>query len=106
VLFEQDGLEHILRTDLQRRFGVAVEHGVELLGFEQAEERVFARLKHRASDQKEETMHARYLVGTDGGHSAVRKGLGLSFEGTDHDEPLIYGDAAIKGLDDQVCLVG
>jgi 2-polyprenyl-6-methoxyphenol hydroxylase-like FAD-dependent oxidoreductase len=102
VLYEQDGLERILREHLERRFRVTVELGVELLGFEQTEDHVVVRLKNHAGDQQEEIVRAKYLIGTDGGRSTVRKGLGLDFEGDKRLEPLIYGDAAIRGLDDQV----
>ncbi|WP_448641873.1 FAD-dependent monooxygenase [Geodermatophilus sp. URMC 63] len=59
--------------------GVVVERGVELVAFAQDDEGVTARLRH--ADGGEETTRAQYLVGCDGAHSAVRSGLGLSFEG-------------------------
>jgi 2-polyprenyl-6-methoxyphenol hydroxylase-like FAD-dependent oxidoreductase/heme-degrading monooxygenase HmoA len=59
--------------------GVVVERGVELDGFTQDDEGVSARLRHASGTL--ETARARYLVGCDGAHSAVRAGLGLQFEG-------------------------
>ncbi|MGY1809882.1 FAD-dependent monooxygenase [Blastococcus sp. SYSU D00669] len=68
-----------LLTDRLRAGGVAVERGVELVGFAQDDDGVTAQLR-RASGEVE-TTRARYLVGCDGAHSAVRSGLGLSFVG-------------------------
>jgi 2-polyprenyl-6-methoxyphenol hydroxylase-like FAD-dependent oxidoreductase/heme-degrading monooxygenase HmoA len=59
--------------------GVVVERGVELVGFTQDDEGVTAQLRHASGEV--ETTRAQYLVGCDGAHSAVRSGLGLSFEG-------------------------
>jgi 2-polyprenyl-6-methoxyphenol hydroxylase-like FAD-dependent oxidoreductase len=59
--------------------GVGVERGVELAGFTQDDDGVTARLRHASGE--EETARAQYLVGCDGAHSAVRSGLGLTFEG-------------------------
>ncbi len=55
--------------------GVEVERPVELVGFAQDPEGVSARL--RREDGREETVRARYVVGADGAHSAVRKGARL-----------------------------
>jgi 2-polyprenyl-6-methoxyphenol hydroxylase-like FAD-dependent oxidoreductase len=45
------------------------------------------------------TIEAKYLVGCDGGHSAVRKQLGVPFEGTTEDRQLlVLADAEVDGL--------
>ena len=62
----------ILREELAMH-GVQVERGVRLAGFEQDADGVTATL---AGDAGEQTVRAAYLVGADGAHSAVRKGLG------------------------------
>jgi 2-polyprenyl-6-methoxyphenol hydroxylase-like FAD-dependent oxidoreductase/heme-degrading monooxygenase HmoA len=59
--------------------GVAVERGVELVGFSQDDDGVTAQL--RLPSGESETTRAQYLVGCDGAHSVVRAGLGLDFEG-------------------------
>jgi 2-polyprenyl-6-methoxyphenol hydroxylase-like FAD-dependent oxidoreductase len=104
---DQDAMERILRDSLRRRFGVVVELGTELVNFEQSKDHVVVHLRKHLTDGdafEEETVHAQYLVGTDGGRSTVRKQLGLTFLGeTRAQDYLIYGDAAIKGLDDKVC---
>ncbi len=70
--------ERILGARLAAQ-GVAVERGVELVGFTQDDEGVTARLRHASGEV--ETTRAHYLVGCDGAHSAVRSVLGLTFEG-------------------------
>ncbi|MEX5721110.1 FAD-dependent monooxygenase [Geodermatophilus maliterrae] len=70
--------ERILGAKLAS-LGVVVERGVELVGFTQDDEGVTAQLRHASGEG--ETARAQYLVGCDGAHSAVRSGLGLSFEG-------------------------
>ena len=51
---------------------------------------VIARLLH--ADGREETVVARWLIGCDGSHSAVRHGLGLPFEGAAYEEAFVLGD--------------
>ncbi|MEV7415013.1 FAD-dependent monooxygenase [Streptomyces sp. NPDC089919] len=70
--------ERLLEEHLAAR-GTRIERGTELLSFDQDEAGVTARL--RTADGAEEEVRTRYLVGCDGAHSSVRKGLGLSFEG-------------------------
>jgi 2-polyprenyl-6-methoxyphenol hydroxylase-like FAD-dependent oxidoreductase len=100
-VLEQGSTERILRTHFERHFGVTIELGMEFLGVEQVEGHVIARVKNYATGA-EETIRAQYLVGTDGDRSVVRKSLGLNFVGSRHDETLMYGDATLEGLDDQV----
>lgn len=70
--------ERIL-ADRLASLGVAVERGVELISFEQDADGVSATLKNIAGETT--IARARFLVGCDGGHSLVREGLGLRFEG-------------------------
>ncbi|MGY1697117.1 FAD-dependent monooxygenase [Geodermatophilus sp. SYSU D00814] len=65
--------------DRLRSLGVEVERGVELTGFTQDDEGVTATLVHPGGE--EESARAAYLVGADGASSAVRAGLGLTFDG-------------------------
>jgi 2-polyprenyl-6-methoxyphenol hydroxylase-like FAD-dependent oxidoreductase len=47
-----------------------------------------------------ETVRADFLVGCDGGHSTVRKALGLNLEGEAIDEqPMLVADVEVEGLD-------
>ncbi|MGW2044867.1 FAD-dependent monooxygenase [Streptomyces sp. NPDC001858] len=71
-------------------FGTFIERGTELLGFTQDDDGVTARL--RTSSGAEEEFRTGYLIGCDGAHSTVRKGLGLSYEGAAFAEEYMLGD--------------
>lgn len=77
LLVPQFLTERVLRDRLAE-LGHAPRHGHELVGFEQDGDGVTARV---ATPDGERTVRARYLVGTDGGASFVRKTLGIGFEG-------------------------
>jgi 2-polyprenyl-6-methoxyphenol hydroxylase-like FAD-dependent oxidoreductase len=85
--------EAILRERL-RALGLEVEFGNSLDTFTQNEHGVEATLSTG------ETVHAEFLVGCDGGHSTVRRTLGLRLEGEAIDEkPVLIADLEIAGLD-------
>ena len=89
----QSQLEGILRARLLDH-GVRVELGSELVGLEQDENGVTARLSTG------ETSRFDYLVGADGGASFVRKAIGVAFPGvTDESLRVLIGDVAAPGLD-------
>ncbi len=69
--------------------GTTVERGVGLTAFEQSDDAVTCTLSDGS------TVTARYLVGSDGAHSVVRKGLGLSFEGGAFAESYMLGDVEV-----------
>ncbi|MFD5624501.1 FAD-dependent monooxygenase [Streptomyces yangpuensis] len=81
--------ERILDEHLGR-WGTTVERGTELVSFSQDAHGVTSRL-HTPSGAEEE-LRTRYLVGCDGAHSIVRKGLGLSFEGGAFPEEYMLAD--------------
>ncbi|MEU9092557.1 FAD-dependent monooxygenase [Streptomyces sp. NPDC048428] len=92
-LIAQWGLEEILRARLAE-YGVQVGLGTELMGLVQDEDSVTATLTGGRE------LVARYVVGCDGGHSAVRKLLGLTFEGkTDEEQVMVCGDVEVEGPD-------
>ncbi|MEO3972585.1 FAD-dependent monooxygenase [Streptomyces sp. CAU 1734] len=70
--------------------GTLIERGTELLSFTQDEAGVTARL--RTAGGAGEEVRVRYLIGCDGAHSTVRKGLGLSFEGAALPEEYMLAD--------------
>jgi 2-polyprenyl-6-methoxyphenol hydroxylase-like FAD-dependent oxidoreductase len=77
--------------------GGTVEFGTSLVDFEQSDEFVTATV---ATKQGAATITARWLVGCDGGHSAVRKGAGIAFAGeTLDDVRMIVADLAVDGVD-------
>ncbi|KAF1685453.1 2-polyprenyl-6-methoxyphenol hydroxylase [Pseudoxanthomonas broegbernensis] len=87
--------ERLMRERLAE-LGHRVELGCELLGFEQDRDGVAARL---AGPAGEETVHARYLVGADGGRSFVRKALGVDFPGKTLGVRALVADVVLTGLD-------
>jgi 2-polyprenyl-6-methoxyphenol hydroxylase-like FAD-dependent oxidoreductase len=89
----QSRTEAIMRERLNA-LGGQVEFGKELVTFQQTQAGVEATLVTG------ETVRAAYLVGCDGGHSTVRKALGLSLEGEAIDEkPMLVADVEVEGLD-------
>lgn len=88
--------EELLRDRL-RELGGEVCHGYELTGLAQDDERVTADFRHAGG---EVTVHARYLVGCDGGRSTVRRLLGVPMLGRTEDAVhYLLGDLRIRGLD-------
>jgi 2-polyprenyl-6-methoxyphenol hydroxylase-like FAD-dependent oxidoreductase len=89
--------EEILRTRLET-LGGAARFGVALTSFEQDADAVTAALTH--ADGSVEHLQARFLVGCDGGHSVVRKSLGLGFEGEALEgQRVVIADVELDGLD-------
>jgi 2-polyprenyl-6-methoxyphenol hydroxylase-like FAD-dependent oxidoreductase len=89
----QGRTEAILRDRL-RAFGGEVEFGRPLFSFAQDQHGVDAAFATG------ELVRARFLVGCDGGHSTVRKGLGLRLDGAAMDsKPMLVADIEIEGLD-------
>ncbi|WKG07358.1 FAD-dependent monooxygenase [Nocardia sp. PE-7] len=92
----QSDTEAILRARLAE-LGVTVEFGTALADFSQDDAGVTATL-HR--DGHTESVRASYLVGADGGASAVRKRLGIAFDGsTDDSIRMLLGDVRADSLD-------
>jgi 2-polyprenyl-6-methoxyphenol hydroxylase-like FAD-dependent oxidoreductase len=84
--------ERLLEAHLAT-FGLAIRRGVELQQFREEADRVVATL---ASSGGTEEVHARYVVGCDGAHSAVRHGLGLGFEGEGYGDAYMLGDVEVE----------
>jgi 2-polyprenyl-6-methoxyphenol hydroxylase-like FAD-dependent oxidoreductase len=76
--------------------GHRVEFGCELVGLEQDQDGVTARLSGVAG---EETMRVRYLVGADGGRSFVRHALDIGFPGKTLGVHAVVADIVLTGLD-------
>ena len=76
--FIQPMIDAILFDGLKRFDCVQVAFGTELQSFQEEGERI--RL-HVTSAAGTRTLHAKWLVGCDGGRSIVRKSLGIEFDG-------------------------
>ncbi|QBD80697.1 FAD-binding protein [Ktedonosporobacter rubrisoli] len=76
--------------------GVDVEWDCQLVALTQQAEHVIAQVLHAG---KHETIQARYLVGCDGGHSAVRKYADIPLAGSAlQDQPSIFANVQVSGL--------
>ncbi|WP_370964594.1 FAD-dependent oxidoreductase [Amycolatopsis sp. cg9] len=96
-LMPQYRTDSVLHDRLER-LGGKVEYGRELLGFAQDGTSVTATV---TGDSGTERITARYLVGADGGSSAVRKHLGVGFLGeTREGDRMLIVDAVTTGLPD------
>ena len=88
-------------TDLSLReryeeLGGHVAYSTKLAGFVQDDTGVTATLHGPTG---EAAVRAKYIVGADGGSSAVRHVLGIGFEGsTDNSDRMIVADVAVSGL--------
>ena len=78
-LISQYTLEPLLKAAAERLPSLSVRYGCEFLSLRQEAAAVTARVNDRA--QGERAITAQYLVGCDGGGSAVRKQLGISLRG-------------------------
>jgi len=97
LMLPQGLTEEVLRTRLAG-LGGRVEFATELTGFEQDGDGVSATLV--TAGGAPERLRALYLVGADGGHSSVRKRLGISFEGETHEEDrMLIADLHVDGLE-------
>ncbi|WP_328929363.1 FAD-dependent monooxygenase [Streptomyces sp. NBC_00190] len=75
------------------RFATSVERGTELVSFTQDADGVTSRL--RTPSGAEDEVRTRFLIGCDGAHSIVRKGLGLGYEGGAFPEEFMLGDVEL-----------
>src|SRR5476651_261607 len=78
-LISQYTLEPLLKSVTETLPSVSVRFGCELISYTQDAVSVIAQIKR--SDGSSATVRAKYLVGCDGGSSAVRKQLGIKLAG-------------------------
>jgi 2-polyprenyl-6-methoxyphenol hydroxylase-like FAD-dependent oxidoreductase len=95
LLVPQFLTESVMRERLAE-LGHRVEYGCELVGVEQDQDCVTARIAAQAGDQ---TVHARYLVGADSGRSFVRAALGIGFPGKTLGVRAVVADVFLTGLE-------
>ena len=94
LVYPQDAHERLL-IDRLSEWGVRVERRTELLGFEQHDAGVRARLL--LPDGSEESCEAIYLAGCDGASSTVREGLGVGFPGGTYTGQFFVADVDAAG---------
>ncbi|MFI7452982.1 FAD-dependent monooxygenase [Nonomuraea sp. NPDC049714] len=73
-------LEPILERHANRLPGLTLERGTRLVELRQHEDHVEAVVETEGARR---TLHCAYVVGCDGAHSAVRRQLGIRYEGVD-----------------------
>jgi len=94
LIFPQDEHECLL-IDRLAEAGVQVERQKELLGFEEANGRVLARLQ--GPDGTQEACEAAYIAGCDGAHSTVRERLKIGFPGGVYSHLFYVADVEARG---------
>jgi 2-polyprenyl-6-methoxyphenol hydroxylase-like FAD-dependent oxidoreductase len=94
LVFPQDEHERLLIERLGDA-GVQVERQTELVGFEEANGRVLARLKR--PDGTEQACEAAYIAGCDGAHSVVRETLQIGFPGGTYNHLFYVADVDASG---------
>jgi 2-polyprenyl-6-methoxyphenol hydroxylase-like FAD-dependent oxidoreductase len=97
LLFVSQAETEQLLGDHLATAGVQVERGVELTALQAHDDGVTCTLRHR--DGSTEQARARYLVGCDGAHSAVRRGAGIPFKGGAYPQTFALADLEVDGLD-------
>jgi 2-polyprenyl-6-methoxyphenol hydroxylase-like FAD-dependent oxidoreductase len=93
LMLPQDRTEAILLARLAE-LGVTVERGITFTGYRETGAGVVANL---ATPQGETWVAARYLVGTDGVHSAVRDSCGIAFDGASYEGSFALADVTLDG---------
>jgi 2-polyprenyl-6-methoxyphenol hydroxylase-like FAD-dependent oxidoreductase len=95
VIIPQWRTERILRDRLGT-LGVSVEQSTELVSFDQSDDGVTGTLRTPDGDVR---IDVDYVIGCDGGHSSIRKALGVGFEGTTADDGfMLIADLEVTGL--------
>jgi 2-polyprenyl-6-methoxyphenol hydroxylase-like FAD-dependent oxidoreductase len=88
AMVPQDVTEKLLLEELRRKGG-DVEYLTTFMEAEQQEDHVNVTLERNG---EKITVTARFVVGCDGAHSAVRHALNLSFEGASYDDSFLLAD--------------
>ena len=94
LIFPQDEHERLLIERLTG-VGVEIERETELLGFENADDRVVAQI--RTPDGTVEACRAGYLAGCDGARSTVREAIGIGFPGGTYEHLFYVADVEASG---------
>ncbi|MFF1699326.1 FAD-dependent monooxygenase [Streptomyces sp. NPDC058257] len=93
----QSAIEQLLE-ERAAELGVRVRRSCEVTGIDQDETGVTVEIATAAAEAESATLRARYLVGCDGGRSAVRKLAGIGFPGTPATMTALIGDVELPDL--------
>lgn len=88
----QEETEAILHDRLTAA-GCTVSRGVEFVSLDTSGRRPVARL---TGDGGQRAVEARYLIGCDGAHSAVRGSVGVTMDGSTHEERFLLADVRLR----------
>jgi 2-polyprenyl-6-methoxyphenol hydroxylase-like FAD-dependent oxidoreductase len=92
LFLPQDRTEALLLTSVQSHGKCDVRFGATVKAFSQDENAVTVEgIDHRGSF----SLHGRYLVGCDGGHSIIRQQLGLQLEGKTYKTRVLIADVML-----------
>ena len=94
LILGQDDNERIMGDKL-RDLGVSVQWNTELVGPEQEPDKVAITLK--LPDGASGKMHAAWVAGCDGAHSAVRELSGITFPGAPYEHVFFVADTEVTG---------
>ena len=75
--------------------GATIERGVELVGLVEDTDHVVCTLRHL--EGRTEDVEARYVIGCDGAHSAVRQLAGIEFTGAPYPQTFVLADLDADG---------
>ena len=79
----QDCVEEYLHHTLRHHQETEIQFSKEMISFEESDNGVTVKLLNRKNN-KEELIHAQYVIAADGAHSSIRKQLGIEMEGPDN----------------------
>lgn len=96
-LFMQQLLEATMREELEKRATVELRLGHEMLELRQDHGGVSVLVRDPSGESYE--LHAKYVIGADGGRSTVRKQLGIELVGLTHPRKWVVVDATNDTLD-------
>jgi 2-polyprenyl-6-methoxyphenol hydroxylase-like FAD-dependent oxidoreductase len=91
---DQHRIEELLEARAHT-LGRRIEYGTTLVDLEEQGERVVTEVQKQ--DGSTELWSCRYVVGCDGGRSAVRKASGIAFTGETYDERSFVLDGLVRG---------
>jgi 2-polyprenyl-6-methoxyphenol hydroxylase-like FAD-dependent oxidoreductase len=96
LLFVSQAVTERVLLERLARYGVPVERGRRLVALDQDGDGVVCAVT--GADGRTAAARARYVVGCDGAHSAVRKGAGIGFGGRALAQSLVLADLHADGL--------